>query len=64
MMDTWSMNRHCHHRRSTGKPVHLGGSLGRVKATGRGVFVTGCSAATKLGIGVPGSRVAVQGLQR
>ena len=62
MMDTWSMNVGATTTGVvTGKPVHLGGSLGRVKATGRGVFVTGCSAATKLGIGVPGSRVAVQG---
>lgn len=41
MMDTWSMNVG---KPSTGvvtgKPVHLGGSLGRVKATGRGVYVT------------------------
>ena len=31
----------------TGKPVHLGGSLGRVKATGRGIFVTGREAAKR-----------------
>ncbi|MDR8459112.1 Glu/Leu/Phe/Val dehydrogenase, partial [Acinetobacter baumannii] len=42
MMDTYSMN----HGTTitgvvTGKPIHLGGSLGREKATGRGVFVTG-----------------------
>lgn len=62
MMDTWSMNVGATTTGVvTGKPGHLGGSLGRVKATGRGVFVTGCSAATKLGIDVPDSRVAVQG---
>jgi len=62
MMDTWSMNVG---KPSTGvvtgKPVHLGGSLGRVKATGRGVYVTGCQAAQALGIDVAQSRVAVQG---
>jgi glutamate dehydrogenase (NAD(P)+) len=45
----------------TGKPVHLGGSLGRVKATGRGVFVTGREAARRLGLDLNGARVAVQG---
>lgn len=45
----------------TGKPVHLGGSLGRVKATGRGVFVTGREAAHKIGLNLQGARVAVQG---
>ena len=45
----------------TGKPVHLGGSLGRVKATGRGVFVTGREAARRLGLNLDGARVAVQG---
>ena len=46
MMDTYSM--HAGFTATgvvTGKPIHLGGSLGRVKATGRGVFVTGREAA-------------------
>lgn len=42
IMDTWSMNAGATSTGVvTGKPVHLGGSLGRVSATGRGVFVTG-----------------------
>jgi glutamate dehydrogenase (NAD(P)+) len=45
----------------TGKPVDLGGSLGRVKATGRGVFVTGREAARRLGLDLEGARVAIQG---
>jgi glutamate dehydrogenase (NAD(P)+) len=46
----------------TGKPIHLGGSLGRVKATGRGVFVTGREAARRIGLPLDGARVAVQGM--
>ena len=62
MMDTYSMN----HGTTitgvvTGKPIHLGGSLGREKATGRGVFITGREVARRSGIEIEGARVAVQG---
>ena len=45
----------------TGKPISLGGSLGRNEATGRGVFYTIQSACTHLGIALKGARVVVQG---
>ena len=62
MMDTYSMNTGTTATGVvTGKPIHLGGSLGRVKATGRGVFVTGREAARRLGLKLDGARVAVQG---
>jgi glutamate dehydrogenase (NAD(P)+) len=62
MMDTYSMNVGATATGVvTGKPIHLGGSLGRVKATGRGVFVTGREAARRLGLALDGARVAVQG---
>jgi glutamate dehydrogenase (NAD(P)+) len=62
MMDTYSMNTGTTATGVvTGKPIHLGGSLGRVKATGRGVFVTGREAARRLGMKLDGARVAVQG---
>ena len=62
MMDTYSMNTGTTATGVvTGKPIHLGGSLGRVKATGRGVFVTGREAARRLGLNLQGARVAVQG---
>lgn len=62
MMDTYSMNTGSTATGVvTGKPIHLGGSLGRVKATGRGVFVTGREAARRLHIDLEGARVAVQG---
>ncbi|MBK6602951.1 MAG: Glu/Leu/Phe/Val dehydrogenase [Betaproteobacteria bacterium] len=62
MMDTYSVNQG---RTSTGvvtgKPISLGGSLGRHDATGRGVFVVGQAAALKQGVSIPGARVCVQG---
>jgi glutamate dehydrogenase (NAD(P)+) len=62
MMDTYSMNQGSTATGVvTGKPITLGGSLGRHDATGRGVFVVGCEAAEKLGMQISGARVAVQG---
>lgn len=62
MMDTYAMNTGLASTGVvTGKPVHLGGSLGRVKATGRGVFVVGREAARRLKLELDGARVAVQG---
>ena len=62
MMDTYSMNVGATSTGVvTGKPVELGGSLGRVTATGRGVFVTGREAAGRIGLKLDGARVAVQG---
>ena len=45
----------------TGKPVELGGSLGRREATGRGVMITTREAARHLGMNIKGATVAVQG---
>jgi glutamate dehydrogenase (NAD(P)+) len=63
MMDTYSMNTGATATGVvTGKPIHLGGSLGRVKATGRGVFITGREAALVIGMNLNGARIAVQGM--
>lgn len=62
MMDTYSSSEgHTVTGVVTGKPIHLGGSLGRVKATGRGVFITGRHVANSIRLNIAESKVAVQG---
>ncbi|MDD2845845.1 MAG: Glu/Leu/Phe/Val dehydrogenase [Rhodoferax sp.] len=62
MMDTYSMNTgETATGVVTGKPVDLGGSLGRREATGRGVFTVGMEAAHHTGLKIEGARLAVQG---
>jgi len=61
-MDTYSM--HVGHTSTavvTGKPLELGGSLGRREATGRGVMIATRESAKHLGFDVKGATVAVQG---
>ena len=62
MMDTYSM--HVGQATTavvTGKPLEMGGSLGRREATGRGVMIVTREAAHHLGIDLKSCRVAVQG---
>ncbi len=62
MMDTYSMNEGATATGVvTGKPVDLGGSLGRREATGRGVFTVGTEAAKHIGLDISQARLAVQG---
>ena len=62
MMDTYSMNEGATATGVvTGKPIDLGGSLGRRDATGRGVFTVGSEAARHIGLDIASARVAIQG---
>jgi len=62
IMDTYStMKGYAVHGVVTGKPLELGGSLGRYEATGKGVFITAQEAAHHKGIPIEGARVVVQG---
>ncbi len=62
MMDTYSMNEGATVSGVvTGKPIALGGSLGRREATGRGVFTVGQEAAQHIGLDITKARIAVQG---
>lgn len=63
MMDTYSMNEGATATGVVkGKPIALGGSLGRKEATGRGVFTLGEEATHRICLNLQGARVAVQGL--
>src|ERR1044072_2205471 len=62
VMDTYRM--HVGHTATavvTGKPVELGGSLGRREATGRGVMIATRESAKHVGFALKGATVAVQG---
>jgi glutamate dehydrogenase (NAD(P)+) len=62
IMDTYSMHkRHTVTAVVTGKPVEMGGSLGRREATGRGCLFVTREALAKMGLSLKGARVAVQG---
>lgn len=63
ILDTYSM----HHREATstavvtGKPVALGGSLGRKEATGRGCLIVVREALKHLGLDPANTRIVIQG---
>jgi glutamate dehydrogenase (NAD(P)+) len=62
IMDTYSM----HHRMNvpgvvTGKPLEIGGSRGRVEATGRGVSIVALEEMARMGVSPKGATVIVQG---
>ena len=62
IMDTYSMHRgYTTPAVVTGKPVEVGGSLGRYQATGRGVSFIALEAFKYVGMEADGATVAVQG---
>jgi len=63
IMDTYSMMQgHAVHGIVTGKPLELGGALGRQEATGRGVMITTLEILDRLGKDIHEMRIAVQGM--
>ena len=61
MLDEYSSKKGYSPAIVTGKPVDLGGSLGREEATGRGVMITMREAARDYGLPWKGARAAIQG---
>ena len=62
IMETYSMHkRHTVTAVVTGKPVEMGGSLGRREATGRGCMIVTREALKRLRMPIQGTRVVVQG---
>jgi glutamate dehydrogenase (NAD(P)+) len=62
IMDTYStLKGYSVHGVVTGKPLELGGSLGRYEATGKGVFVTALEATKHRRVKIRGAHVVVQG---
>lgn len=62
MMDTYSVNvGHAVPGVVTGKPISIGGSLGRELATGRGVMIIVREALAERGQSLVGARVVIQG---
>jgi glutamate dehydrogenase (NAD(P)+) len=62
VMDTYSMHkRHTVTAVVTGKPIEMGGSLGRREATGRGCMFVTREALKRVGLPIKNTRVAVQG---
>jgi glutamate dehydrogenase (NAD(P)+) len=63
MMDTYSMLKgHVVAGVVTGKPIEIGGALGRKEATGRGVMFTVQNIFKKLGIEETGASAVIQGM--
>ncbi|HSU61167.1 MAG TPA: Glu/Leu/Phe/Val dehydrogenase [Bryobacteraceae bacterium] len=62
IMDTYSMHkRHTVTAVVTGKPLELGGSLGRPEATGRGCMIVTMEALKRFGLAPEQARVIIQG---
>ncbi len=62
IMDTYSMHkRHTVTAVVTGKPLELGGSLGRPEATGRGCMIVTMEALKRFGLPPENTRVVIQG---
>ncbi len=64
IMDTYSILKgHSVPEVVTGKPIELGGSVGRFEATGKGVFISALEAVRHMGLGnsLEGQKVVIQG---